>query len=150
MPIVIEQTCPVAAETAWQAITDHSRMIQWFFADIPDFKPEVGFETEFNVNCNGRDFLHLWRITAVDPGKSITYHWAYRDIAGAANVVFEVLGNDQSATVKLTNTVTEPFPADIPDFSREAGVAGWTYFIQGALKDYLTDGGDCGWSADQD
>lgn len=30
---------------------------------MPDFKPEVGFETEFNVRCEDRDFLHVWKVT---------------------------------------------------------------------------------------
>ena len=28
------------------------------FPNVPDFKAEVGFSVEFNVECEGRNFLH--------------------------------------------------------------------------------------------
>jgi hypothetical protein len=33
-------------------------MRQWYFPMLPDFKAEVGFSVEFNVECEGRNFLH--------------------------------------------------------------------------------------------
>ena len=46
-------------------------MIKWFFDNIPEFKPEVGFETQFNVNTGERDFHHVWTITEAIPGQKI-------------------------------------------------------------------------------
>lgn len=56
--IEIEVDLPVSMDAAWQAITDPERMRQWYFPMLPDFKAEVGFSVEFNVECVGRNFLH--------------------------------------------------------------------------------------------
>ena len=53
-----EVDLPVLMDAAWQAITDLERMRQWYFPMLPDFKAEVGFSVEFNVECEGRNFLH--------------------------------------------------------------------------------------------
>ena len=56
--IEIEIVLPVSMDAAWQAITDPEQMRQWYFPMLPDFKAEVGFSVEFNVECEGRNFLH--------------------------------------------------------------------------------------------
>ena len=52
-------------------------MKEWFFGNIPDFKPEVGFKTQFNVNVPRRDFMHLWEVTKVIPNKMIVTNWKF-------------------------------------------------------------------------
>lgn len=49
-------------------------MRQWFFENIESFKPEVGFETQFNVQAESRNFLHMWKIIEVVPMKKIVYN----------------------------------------------------------------------------
>jgi hypothetical protein len=39
--------------------------------------------------------------------------------------------------LRLTAQVLEDFPEDIPEFKRESGVEGWTYFIKKSLKEFL-------------
>ena len=56
--IEIEVDLPVSMDAAWQAITDLEQKRQWYFPMLPDFKAEVGFSVEFNVECEGRNFLH--------------------------------------------------------------------------------------------
>ena len=56
--IEIEVDLPVSMDAAWQNITDLERMRQWYFPMLPDFKAEVGFSVKFNVECEGRNFLH--------------------------------------------------------------------------------------------
>jgi hypothetical protein len=48
-PIVVQQSFNVPKAMLWDAITKRDQMIQWFFEDIPEFKAEVGFTTQFNV-----------------------------------------------------------------------------------------------------
>jgi uncharacterized protein YndB with AHSA1/START domain len=43
-PIIIEQTFNRPVEIVWNSITDIKLMRQWYFDNIPSFKPEVGFE----------------------------------------------------------------------------------------------------------
>ena len=52
-------------------------MRKWYFENIPSFKPEVGFKTQFNVQSQHRNFLHIWKVTEVVPKKMITYNWKY-------------------------------------------------------------------------
>ena len=72
-PIVVEQSFPVTPETVWRAITKPNLMRLWYFEQIEDFRPEVGFETQFDIEVNGRIFSHQWKVTEVVPGSSITY-----------------------------------------------------------------------------
>ncbi len=45
-------------------------MRKWYFENIPAFKPEVGFETQFNVQSEERNFLHKWKVTEVQPSEN--------------------------------------------------------------------------------
>ena len=56
-PIVVEQEYGVSAEELWRAITERDQMVLWFFDNIPEFRPEEGFTTEFNVSTGERDEL---------------------------------------------------------------------------------------------
>ena len=38
---------------------------------------------------------------------------------------------------KLMHFTTQPFPDDIPEFDRESGTQGWTYFIKERLASYI-------------
>ncbi|MBL4887182.1 MAG: SRPBCC domain-containing protein, partial [Flavobacteriaceae bacterium] len=48
-PIIAEQILNAPIGRVWKAITQVDQMHQWFFDNIPSFKAEVGFETQFNV-----------------------------------------------------------------------------------------------------
>jgi uncharacterized protein YndB with AHSA1/START domain len=45
-PIVTERLFDAPVATVWKALTDKSKMKKWYF-DLPDFKPEKGFQFEF-------------------------------------------------------------------------------------------------------
>lgn len=136
-PVVVEQSFTATKERVWAAITEHAQMVQWFFEGIPDFMPEPGFRTEFNVNTGQRDFCHIWKITESVPQVRIVYDWRYRDLPGVGKVTFEIFAAENGTRLRVTNEGLESFPTDIPEFSRESCVGGWRYFIQGALKDFL-------------
>jgi uncharacterized protein YndB with AHSA1/START domain len=136
-PVIVEQTFNATPEKVWQAITEHEQMIQWYFDNIPDFKAEVGFETQFNIHNEGRDFLHMWNVTEVEPLKKITYGWKFEGYAGDSFVTFEIFDEGDTTKLRLTATVTEDFQDGIPEFQRESCIGGWQYFIQQRLKEYL-------------
>ncbi len=136
-PIIVEQVFNTSAERVWNAITKLDLMRQWFFENIEAFRPEVGFETQFNVQSGERNFLHLWKIIEVDPFKKITYNWKYQDIPGDSFVTFELFEEQGETTLKLIHIGGESFPQDIPEFYRESGVEGWNYFIKKNLKEFL-------------
>lgn len=138
-PIVVEQEFGRSASDVWNAVTNIDEMRQWYFENIPDFKAEVGFATRFAVESGGRTFMHLWRVTDVDPRRKIVYNWKYEGLPGDSFVAFEVTGDEKSARLRVTAHVLESFPEEIPEFKRESCLGGWTYFINGRLKAYLEE-----------
>ena len=136
-PVIVEQTYNASIDTVWSAITEIDQMRQWYFENIPSFKPEVGFETQFNVQSQGRDFLHLWKVTEVVPLKMIKTNWKFEGYPGDSFVVFELFKQDNMTKLRLTAQVQESFPEDIPEFKRESGLEGWTFFIKKSLREFL-------------
>ena len=111
---------------------------EMFFEQIEDFKPEVGFKTNFIIEHNERTFHHMWKVIKVNAPFEITYNWKYKGYEGDSNVSFvlEALPNNDTQLTLQCNVV-EDFPQDIPEFKRQSGVDGWHYFIKDALKSYL-------------
>ena len=136
-PVIVEQTFHASIDAVWKAITEIDQMRRWFFDNIPSFKPEVGFETQYNVRSEDRNFLHLWKVTEVVPGRKVVYNWKFADHPGDSFVEFELLEQEDATLLRLTARVTESFPDDIPEFRRENCIAGWEYFIQQSLKSFL-------------
>lgn len=136
-PIIVEQSFNRSIESVWKAITEVDQMRQWFFGNIPSFKPEVGFETRFNVQSQDRNFLHMWKVTEVVPLRLIRYNWKYEGYQGDSFVVFELFQDNNLTKLRLTAQVLEDFPGDIPEFKRESCIEGWTYFIKKSLKEFL-------------
>lgn len=135
-PIVIERTYNASIEKVWKAITDKSEMKQWYF-DIAEFKPEVGFEFQFEGTNEGRTFLHLCKVTDVIVGKKLRHSWRYDGHEGISFVTFELFAEGNATRLKLTHEGLETFPADNPDFAKENFVAGWTYLIGKSLKEFI-------------
>ena len=136
-PIVVEQVFDASKGTVWRAITDREQMVRWFFENIPAFKAEAGFETQFNVESGERDFLHMWRVTEVVPLKRIQYDWKYDGYPGDSFVVFELSEQGDKTTLRLAHQARESFPEDIPEFRSENCLAGWTYFIRERLAEFM-------------
>lgn len=136
-PIVVEQEFNSSVGKVWNAITRLVEMKQWFFDNIPAFEPVVGFETEFSVQSEGRNFQHLWRILEVEPNKKIKYNWRYKEHKGEGFVTFELFESKELTKLRVTNEGLDSFPQDIPEFKRESCQAGWEFFIKERLKTYL-------------
>ena len=136
-PIIVTQIFDTSLKNVWEAITVLDKMKQWFFDNIPSFEPTVGFETRFDIKVEDRIFPHLWKLTEVVPLKSITYDWRYEGYSGSSLVVFELNEEADRTRLTLTNTVVEDFSDKIPEFTRESGIDGWSYFIKNSLKHYL-------------
>ena len=136
-PVIVEQHFDNSVSAVWKAVTERSQMIQWYFENIPDFQPVVGFETRFNVVAESREFLHIWKITETIPEQKIAYSWTFEGITGQSLVTFELSGDDDSCKLKLTSAGLENLPDDIPEFTRESCHAGWKHFIQDRLAEYM-------------
>ena len=136
-PIVIERTYKAPIGIVWEAISNRDRMAEWYF-DLAVFRPEVGFEFSFTGGKEGREFLHLCKVTKVIPGKLLAYSWRYDGYSGSSEVTFELFEEGNNTRVKLTHTGTETFPV-IPhkDLAKENFVAGWRHILGTSLKEYL-------------
>ena len=137
VPIVIEQSFQTSVHSVWEAITDAEQMRQWFFPQIERFVPEVGFETQFNVNAEGRDFLHVWKVTEVVPQRRLVYQWRYDGYPGDSMVVWDLSSIDRQALLKFTHEGHETIGGD-PMFTRENCEAGWNFLIKQSLVDFLS------------
>jgi uncharacterized protein YndB with AHSA1/START domain len=141
-PIVVEATYAVDRSAVWAALTDPERMSKWYFEPIVTFRPEVGFETQFTVHSQGKDWVHLWRVTEVVPETRIAYTFNYAGYEGDASVRWELSAVSGGTRLTLTHTGIESYPKDEPAFQREMGVAGWTYFLRESLKRFLESRGE--------
>ncbi len=136
-PIVVQHTYDAPLAVVWDAITNKDQMRQWFFETMTDFQPRVGFETKFDVECEGQIFPHLWKITEVVPETRIVYDWRYGGYPGESAVTWEPSETPEGTKLTLTHSRQETFPQDNPIFSRENGEAGWGYLLHESLKDFL-------------
>ena len=136
-PVIVEELYDTPVQDVWNAITVHNEMVKWYFDMIPEFKPEVGFETLFNVENEGRVFPHRWKILNVTPLKTISYSWKFDNYDGDGYVTFDLFEENDKTKLRLTCTITEDFDDSIPEFKRESCVGGWEYFIKQRLKEYL-------------
>lgn len=136
-PVVVEQTFDAAVEDVWNAIVDPRRMRRWFFEQIEDFEPVVGFETQFDVPVEDRTYPHHWRVTDVVPHERITYDWHYPGHEGESKVTWNLERTPDGTKLTLVHTGIETFPDDDPVFTRQACEGGWRYFVQENLKAYL-------------
>ncbi|MGD9548878.1 MAG: SRPBCC domain-containing protein [Candidatus Krumholzibacteriia bacterium] len=136
-PIVVELSVAASRHAVWKAITDPDDMRRWYFEQMEDFQPRVGFETRFTVRHGGRDYRHVWRVTEVVPQIKITYTWKYEGLPGEGATTWELSDSDGGTTLTLTNTGLESFPRNDPAFTRESCEGGWRYFIKERLAHHL-------------
>lgn len=136
-PVIVEENFTASVSALWRALTEVNEMTEWFFENIPDFKAEVGFEIEFIVENEGRVFPHQWKVTEAIPEKRLTLEWKYGGYPGLSFVTFELENLTNGSKLTVTHTITEDFPDDVPEFSRENCQGGWEWFIGESLNGYM-------------
>jgi uncharacterized protein YndB with AHSA1/START domain len=134
-PLIIEKNMNAPVKKVWEAITDNDQMRKWYF-DISSFKPQLGFEFQFEGGSEAKTYVHLCKITEIIPEEKLQYSWRYAGYDGNSLVTFELFPEDEKTRVKLTHEGLETFPAD-KDFSKENFTNGWTYIIGKSLKDFV-------------
>lgn len=135
-PFVIERTYTAPIEKVWNAITNKEAMKQWYF-DLKEFKPEVGFEFQFEGGTEDKIYLHLCKVTEVVAGKKLTYSWRYDGYDGNSFVTWELFPEGDKTRVRLTHDGLETFPQNNPDFAKKNFVTGWTEFVGESLKKFV-------------
>ena len=135
-PIIVERTYDAPIEKVWKALTDRDEMALWYF-DLAAFKPEIGFEFNFEGGPPGRSYLHLCKVTDVIEGRKIQYSWRYDQYPGNTLVTFELIREGDNTRVKLTHEGLDTLPQDNPDFAKENFREGWNSFINEELKKFV-------------
>ena len=136
-PVVVNQAYSVPPAIVWKALTEPETMRQWYFPTMPEFKAEVGFEIQFDVECEGRTFPHQWKVTEVVHEQRITYGWRYAGHPGDSTVTWGLKSLPDGTHLTLTHAGLETFPQDDPLFKRESCEAGWTYLLKDSLMAFL-------------
>jgi uncharacterized protein YndB with AHSA1/START domain len=137
MTITVQTLLNADINTVWSAITDPDQMRAWYFEDMPDFKPEVGFTTGFPMKSTTQTFNALWKVLEVEPKKRIVCEWRYKAYDGRGTVAFNLEDVDGQTRFTVENKGLETFPQSVPEFTEESCRAGWEYFVQGRLPEYL-------------
>lgn len=134
-PIIKEVSINAPLAIVWDAITNQEQMKEWYF-DIAGFEAVPGHAFDFWAECDGEAYLHICKVREVIPLKKISYTWRYEQTKGETLVSFELFADGDITKVRLTHEGVELFADHGKDFARECFDAGWTDFIQRALKDY--------------
>ncbi len=135
-PIVKEVVINASPERVWTAITNKDEMKKWYF-NFAEFKPEVGFEFQFEGGPDDRKYLHLCKIIKVVPGKKLSYTWRYDDYPGNSVVTLEIFKEGNKTRLRLTHEGLESFETENPDFARKNFIEGWNHIIGTSIKEYL-------------
>jgi uncharacterized protein YndB with AHSA1/START domain len=135
-PFIIERVYNASIQRVWKAITDKDQMKQWYF-DLPEFRPEVGFEFQFEGGDKDKSYLHLCKVTEVVAGRKLTYSWRYDGYEGISFVTFELFPEGDQTRLKLTHEGLETFPASNPSFAKQNFVMGWTDIVGKNLKEFV-------------
>lgn len=136
--VIIERTYNAPVERVWQAITDIRQMKQWYMPMLSSFRPQVGFETDFTVAKNGKDWTHLWKITEMVPNKKISYEWRFEGFPGNSLVTFELTPNGDKTHLVLSHIGLETFEGDKnPGLEPHNFKEGWTQLIGTLLKEFV-------------
>ena len=138
--IIVEDTLNAPINKVWQALTDKSQMKQWYF-DLDEFRTEEGFEFSFTgQGQSGDEYVHLCKITEIEPQKMLRHSWAYQGYSGISLISWELSEEDGKTRVRLIHQGVENFPADNPDFAKANFKGGWNHTVSKALKEFVEEG----------
>ena len=136
-PVIVTERFEASPSVLWTAITNVIEMRQWYFSELQEFRAEEGFETQFTIEFDEKQYSHVWKIIEVKPQSRIVYDWSYAGLPGRGLVTWELEPDGSGTRLKLTNSILEDFPHDDPAFRRESCESGWAYFINQQLKGFV-------------
>ena len=138
IPLVQEFEYRAGMPEVWHTLTDTAKMKQWYFPQLLQFEPVVGFQFTFqDINL---EYRKEWIVTKVTQGKTLAHSWAYKGYSGSSEVTFDLFAAGNKSRLKITQTGLETFP-DHADFSRERFEQGWKNLLGKNLKHLLERSG---------
>ena len=136
--LIIKREFNASIEKVWDAITNIKKMKIWYMPELENFLPRVGFNTEFSMTHEGKDFPHIWKVTEVVPNEKISYEWSYKGYPGKSFVKFELQSKGDRTNLTLTHSGLESFQPDkYPELRRKNFEDGWNSLINDSLVKFL-------------
>jgi uncharacterized protein YndB with AHSA1/START domain len=134
--IVVERTINAPPARVWRALTDPAELKEWL-PFMANFKLLVGNELRFKLGKDrDHQYLHVSKLIEFTREEKLVYGWRYDGHDGNAEITYELAPMGHGSTkLRLTCQITEPFPADNPDFATSNFEEGWTY-TAAALKKF--------------
>ena len=133
-PLIKEFRYDVPVQDVWQALTEKDKMKIWYFPQLQEFEPKVGFEFQFNDDNS--QYQKKWIVTKVVEGKTFAHNWSYKGFKGNSEVIFDLRPEGESTRLKVTQTNLDSFPSD-SHFARERFEWGWNDLLGQNLKHLL-------------
>lgn len=134
VPFQLEHVYNASKEKVWEALTSRDAMQEWYFPQLTEFIPVVGFD--FVFSDDGSKYQKQWSVTKVEDGRLFAHSWIYRGYPGISEVTFELVEEGNKTRLRLTHTGLASFPAD-PHFARQRFEDGWRRIITFNLTNYL-------------
>ena len=133
-PLVKEFTYNVPIWKVWQALTDKEKMKEWYFLQLRQFEPIVGFKFQFDDD--NAEYQKEWIVTKVAEDRTLAHSWAYKGYPGSSEVIFNLSAEGSQTKLMVTQTDLESFP-NHPHFRRERFESGWDNLLGQNLKALL-------------
>ncbi|HEY3876728.1 MAG TPA: SRPBCC domain-containing protein [Candidatus Kapabacteria bacterium] len=136
-PVIVERTFLAPIATVWDAITNNDAMKHWYFK-LPEFRPEVGFEFEFEGGPPEKTYIHKCKVTEVFPQKKLAYSWRFDGYKGNSTVTWELFPDGEKIKLRLTHFGLDTFAENNdPALGAHNFQAGWTDIIGRSLKEFV-------------
>lgn len=135
--IRLEQSFTVSPQVIWEHLTQVHYLQQWFFKELNEFSPTVGFSTSFPFDYNGKTFTHCWEVKEASPQNRLVLLWGYKEYSGKAEIHFELSSIPHGYLVCLTEKLLEPYPA-MEEFKLLNRKTGWKSVLQSRLVDAVS------------
>lgn len=112
-------------------------MKEWYFK-LKEFRPEVGFEFEFEGGPPEKSYIHRCQVTEVIPQKKLGYSWRFEGYKGDSLVTFELFPDGEKTKLRLTHSDLATFIINKnPDLNTHNFAAGWADIIGRSLKEFV-------------
>lgn len=141
--LIVKREYNASIEKVWDAITNIEKMKSWYMPELENFLPVVGFQTEFSIIHEGKNYTHIWYVTEVLYQKKISYEWCYKGYPGNSLVTFELQSEGNKTNLTLTHSGLETFqPDEYPELGRKNFEEGWNSLLNDLLVRFLESNSD--------
>jgi uncharacterized protein YndB with AHSA1/START domain len=135
--IIITQLFNKPISEVWSALTDESKLKEWYFP-VNSFELKVGKTFTFYESVEGTRFFHSCTFLQIVPEKILKHTWTHpNDSKGSSVLKWELESIGEKTKVTLTHNGADNFADAGPDFSVTNFEMGWNSFLKTMLRNFL-------------